>query len=106
MQKVEVTWGRAIKVWWAWTWRLVVYSTLLNTGLILITRLLEVPNRFLIMGVLALVLGLPIGWWVVKTVLGKSFSDFRLALLVPETETETDSPQRPQIGPSGDLFPP
>ena len=78
MQEVELNWERAIKVWWSLAWRGVLFGFIAGFIAGFIVGALGFPN----LGTLAgLVVGIPIGMWVVKLVLAKSFSDFRLALV-------------------------
>lgn len=84
---VEVTWMHALKVWWSITWRTLLYSFLggFVVGFILgfIMGSMGVnPNT--INGVCRIaggIISIPIGIAVVKIVLGKKYSDFRIALI-------------------------
>jgi ABC-type antimicrobial peptide transport system permease subunit len=79
MQEVELTWGRAIKVWWSLAWRGLLFGGLAGFVAGMIVGVLGGEP---IHGSLAgFVMGIPIGMWVVKIILAKSFSDFRLALI-------------------------
>lgn len=82
MQQVELSWERAIKVWWSLAWRGVLFGGIAGFVAGFIFGVLGLPNRSDVAG---LVVGIPISVWVVKIVLAKSFSDFRLALVSPES---------------------
>ena len=90
MQEVEVTWGRAIKVWWTLVWR----GTLIGVGfgavLGFTLGLLGVQPELI--APISLIFAIPIGWWVVKMVLEIHYSDFRLALLRKEPDAPVFSP--------------
>ena len=78
MNEVELNWARAIKVWWSLAWRGILFGSIAGFIAGFIVGYLGFGN----LGALAgLVVGIPIGMWVVKLVLAKSFSDFRLALV-------------------------
>ena len=84
---LEVTWGRAVKVWWSLTWRLVVFGGL--AGFILGAILGGIGGArgasretLALLGNLAgLRVTIPVGMWVVRSVLRKSWSDFEIALI-------------------------
>ena len=84
---VEVTWMHAIKVWWSFTWRMLAYGFIggfiigLFLGFIMAmmgANEVAINNACRIAG---FIIGIPIGIAVVKIVLQKRYSDFRIALL-------------------------
>ncbi|KPK41934.1 MAG: hypothetical protein AMJ78_04160 [Omnitrophica WOR_2 bacterium SM23_29] len=84
---VEVTWMHALKVWWSFTWRVLIYGFIggFIIGLVLgfIMAMMgaspaAVNNACRIGG---FIIGIPIGIAVVKIVLQKKYSDFRIALI-------------------------
>ena len=81
MQEVELSWERAIKVWWSLVWRSLLFGGLAGGVAGFIVGILGFPH---LGGLAGLVVGIPVGMWVVKLVLAKSFSDFRLALVALE----------------------
>jgi hypothetical protein len=90
MERLEVTWKHAIIVWWSLVWRGVLFGMLAASvaGFILglIMGVLGKGESAEVYGQLAgLVAGIPVGIWVVKTILTKEFGNFRIAL-VPSTE--------------------
>lgn len=86
MDELKVTWERAVAVWWSITWRstLLVFAAALGTGFLigLFGAMLHLDKGFLHrLSLLAGVVGgAAIGIWVVKRVLTKRFSDFRIVL--------------------------
>ena len=85
MNEVEVTWGRAIKVWWSLAWRGVLFGGVAGLIAGIIMMLAGAGES----GVRAAgLIGIPVGMWVVKMVIGTEYSDFRIAL-VPTTDTES-----------------
>lgn len=84
---LEVTWGRALKVWWSFIWRALLFTIVAGflAGAIIggIAGALRVNAQMIsLLGSLAgMIVSLPIGVWVVRMVLRKSWSDFRIVLL-------------------------
>ena len=84
MQEVEITWGRAIKVWWSIMWRGSVYGFIAGFVAIFTVGEILTVSELETWGVpISIIAGIPAWMWAVKTVLAKSYSDFRVALLVP-----------------------
>ena len=105
--ELEVTWRRAVRVWWAYLWRAILSTVVAMiigaiAGAILgvVIAVLGAPARLIqIIGYpLGLVIGLPISLVPIKLILGKDFGDFRLVLLakepapVPWTAAPSDTP--------------
>ena len=91
MEELDITWVRAFKIWWSLIWRGLLYGIVLSIvlgfplGLIANALGLEQAQaQFLIQNVIALC-GLFLGIWILKVVLSKSYSDFRI-VLVPSDE--------------------
>ncbi|HZY17695.1 MAG TPA: hypothetical protein VFE82_04395 [Ramlibacter sp.] len=88
--ELEVTWGRAVRVWWAYLWRnllailaMVVAGAGMGFVVGLVLGTLGVPIKT-IQGVATVIgglLGLAISVVPVKLILGKDFGEFRLVLL-------------------------
>jgi hypothetical protein len=91
--ELEITWGRAIRVWWAYIWRYLVLLIVAEIPILIFGVILHficdfiigVPSetRYLIVFVLNLAIGLPLLVIPVKMMLGKNPCDFRLVLLSP-----------------------
>lgn len=87
MSEIEVTWGRVVKVWWSLAWRGILFGFLAGAGAGFVIGFLGAmggmsrESTSLYSMLAGGAVGVPIGLWVVKTVLSKRFSDFRLALI-------------------------
>lgn len=85
MREVEVTFGRLLSIWWAWTWRSVLVAMLLGgaIGFIagLILALLGQPPQTGPIMAFNFLIGLLVGIWMLARVLKMSFPDFRIALI-------------------------
>lgn len=90
--ELEVTWGRLVRIWWAYVWRnLITLVVVLIGGMVLggiigfimglagadksTIRLVTMP--------LGAIIGLAASFVPLKLILGKDFGEFRL-LLVPK----------------------
>ena len=84
---IEVTWGRAIKVWWSLIWRAVLFGGLAGmvaggvVGGILGAMGAPLQTISTVGGWLGILIGIPVGIWVVRSALRKSWSDFRIVLI-------------------------
>jgi F0F1-type ATP synthase membrane subunit c/vacuolar-type H+-ATPase subunit K len=87
---LEVTFSRATKVWWSLLWRAILFGTLAGgaagfvIGIICAAARVAPEQMPRYGGLAGLAVGIPVGIWVVQTVLKKSWSDFRI-VLVPNT---------------------
>jgi hypothetical protein len=95
MQEIEVTWKHAIIIWWAVVWRTVLFVALAGMGVGLVLGFLlagmqDEEQVALVAETAGLLVGIPIGIWVMKTVLTRQFRDFRIAL-VPSTEAKLEN---------------
>jgi hypothetical protein len=90
--ELEVTWGRAIRVWWSYLWRnlIAVAAALVIGGVIggvlgFIMGAAGVPIKTIQIVTIPIgfILGLGISVIPMKMILGKDFGEFRL-LLVPK----------------------
>ena len=88
--ELEITWNRAVRVWWSYLWRNLVGVVLaMIIGMILggvlgfVMGAIGVPVSVirLLVAPLGFVLGLGISVIPIKMILGKDFGDFRLVLL-------------------------
>ena len=84
---LDVTWGRAVRVWWSLTWRLMLFGGLAGFVLGAIFGAIggaagASRDTLAVLGNLAgLMVTIPVGMWVVRNVLRKSWSDFEIALI-------------------------
>ena len=90
LMELEVTWNRAIRVWWAYAWRnLIGVLISMIAGLIIgfmvggIMRMMGFPPLAtqIVIGILSGLCGLAISVVPMKLILGKEFRDFRLVLI-------------------------
>jgi hypothetical protein len=87
---IEVTWGRATKVWWSLLWRAALFGLLAGGAIGFVIGLIlgaagVAAEVITAAGTWAgLLIGIPVGIWVVRTVLRKSWSDFRIVLVPPQ----------------------
>ena len=86
MEKVEVTWGATLKVWWSFVWRCTVFSVIL--GLIvgfIVGFVLGIIGKPELGGTVAVIFGflayIFVSIWVLKRILGKKYKDFSIALI-------------------------
>lgn len=94
MQIMDVTWGRAARVWWSIFWRTFLITILLSvvfgflTGLLLTLAGLEDKTLLWsqLVGIACAILG---GVWAVRKVLQKEYRGYRLAL-IPSTEAQME----------------
>jgi len=84
---VEVTWQRALKVWWSLIWRGLLF-TFLATGAVglaigFIMELIKLnPEVIRTVCIIAgYVVCIPVGIIVTKSILNKHYSDFKIVLI-------------------------
>jgi len=95
MQEIEVTWKHATRIWWAVVWRTVFFGALAGIGAglvfgILLGGMQDEEQVALIAETAGLLVSIPVGIWVMKTVLTTQFRQFRIAL-VPSTEAKLEN---------------
>jgi hypothetical protein len=84
---LEVTWGRAVKVWWSIGWRTLVVSVVLGFAVGIVVGIVAAAGGMGTVAASALgqiiggVLGIIISMWAVRKALTRSFSDFRIVLV-------------------------
>lgn len=85
--ELEVTWGKALRIWWSLIWRGVLYGGIAG----LVARFIAIEIGIALPGpegsldtwatVAGIVVSIPVGMWVVKRVVKLRYSRFRIALL-------------------------
>ena len=81
VKEIDVTWLRALKVWWSITWR----SMLLGFFIcVLVTFAMFAFGLKEYVGLTTSIIGILVGIAAVKFVLGKTYKDFRLVLVKNE----------------------
>jgi hypothetical protein len=87
MNELEVTWGYALRVWWSLFWRALLFSLVIGfvagflVGFFGGLAGMNPKAIPIFSGLAGMIGGIPIGIWVVKVVLQKRFSGYRLALV-------------------------
>ena len=88
--ELEITWGRVVRVWWAYLWRnLIAVVVAMLIGILLgfllgfILGAVGVPTQTikLIVTPIGAILGLAISIFPMKMIMGKDFGEFRLVLV-------------------------
>jgi uncharacterized membrane protein AbrB (regulator of aidB expression) len=88
--ELEVTWNRALRVWWSWFWRSIVMTIaamfcgfIAGAVLGVIGAILKLPIQAIQVGggILGGAIGLVFTLFPIKMILGKDFGEFRLVLL-------------------------
>ncbi|MGC9966702.1 MAG: hypothetical protein ABSE08_14960 [Syntrophobacteraceae bacterium] len=86
MEELEVTWERALTVWWSVAWRSGLFGFLaaLAIGLVItfFGGALHLNPQFIqrLLRLVGIVVGAGAAVWSVKHVLAKKFKDFRIVL--------------------------
>lgn len=93
MQEIEVTFGRAAVIWWAWIWRAMLLTILASVSIGVLLGILERallppqwhsgdPGMMLLIGRLCgALLGSLISIKVLQKILRRPFNGFRIALV-------------------------
>jgi hypothetical protein len=94
MEELEVTWLRAATVWWSIFWRSFVIALVAGAaaGFVIGIALASIGRGDLVEywgRLIGVVVAVPAGVWAVKTVLGKEYRQFRIAL-VPSAEARLE----------------
>lgn len=96
MDKIQVTWGHAINIWWSLSWRILLFGGLAGFALGLLFGIVGtvtgaddnlIQTWSEIGGILV---SIPVGIWVVKTILNKDFRKYRITL-VPSLESRIEA---------------
>ena len=80
MTELEVTFTRAARFWWAYTWRMLLI--MLMVGIVL--GFISVPFGGIVdrvMRIIIILISIPIGVWVFMLVLRKRYRKFKVILL-------------------------
>jgi hypothetical protein len=76
---LEITFERALRIWWAAAWRGIIYSTLAGAVVGGIEGAFLHTLRFIPLSVV--IVNIPIGFLILRTVLRKPFSEFSIRLV-------------------------
>jgi flagellar biosynthesis protein FliQ len=102
MEEIEVTWWHAIKIWWSLTWRIVLFGGLAGLALGLLLGLFgavtgTTDDTIQFWGQIGgMLVSIPIGIWVVKSILNKDFTKYRI-ILVPSLDSRLEAHVQDQI---------
>jgi hypothetical protein len=98
--ELEITWSRAVRVWWSYLWRnliAIVVGLLVGMiiggviGLILGAMGVSVRTIQIVVAPIGFVVGLALFVVPLKMILGKDFGEFRLVLLAKQPQAEPPS---------------
>jgi len=98
--ELEVTWGRAIRIWWSYLWRSIiamivaaVFGGIAGAIVGVIGAILKLPLQGIqiLSGILGIVIGLAVSIVPIKLILGKDYGEFRLVLLSKTAAREPSS---------------
>ena len=87
MEKVEVTYGNASRVWWSFIWRVTLFGVMFGfvlgfIGVFTIGPFVEPETgRKIIAPILGYLGAIPVSIWVFKKILSKKFKTFSVALI-------------------------
>lgn len=87
MQEIEVTFGRAAQVWWAWLWRsmgfVLVFSFISGLVIGFAGHLVGLtPQQIMsISMILGASIGVVVSIWTMSKILKKNFGSFRIVLI-------------------------
>lgn len=96
--ELEVTWKRAIKVWWSYFWRsiLAIIAAAFVGGIVggilgFVLGMFGVAKESIqaVMGPIGFVIGVGISIIPLKLILGKNFGEFRLVLVENQDHENT-----------------
>jgi len=104
--ELEVTWSRAVQVWWSYLWRnliAIVISMIIGgvigfiIGFIMGAMGFSVKVIQFVTMPIGFVIGLAISVVPMKMILGKDFGEFRLVLLAKQPSSELGSTTQQEI---------
>ncbi len=87
MEKVEVTYGNTLRVWWSFMWRASLFSVILGVVLGFIGAFTIGPfvdpetGRNIIAPILGFLGSIWVSIWVLKGILSKKYKTFSVALI-------------------------
>jgi len=83
LKELPVTWSAAFKIWWSITWRWLLFLALGFPFLFwyVATSGAHPEELAILFRWAALLIGVPLGVWIVRSVLRCTWGDFRIALV-------------------------
>lgn len=96
MEKLEVTWGNALLVWWSFVWRATVFGAVAGfvagAALGVVAALTgHADSAELWGGIAGYIVALPISLWCMKIILSKSYENFEVALIARNEAAEEET---------------
>ncbi len=100
--ELEVTWRRAIKVWWSFLWRNLIFilvAALIGWivgfvfGFLMTLVGFSSPTIQYVTSPISFIIGLCISIIPIKLILGKNYGEFRLVLVRPSSENDHELAQ-------------
>lgn len=91
MPQLEITWLRALKIWWSLTWRVMLFGAVagfligIPAGIVMGMLNLDPGLGEVVLQLVMLPIWFALGVWVTHRVLRLEYADFRLAL-IPSNE--------------------
>ncbi|MDE1182258.1 hypothetical protein [Paraburkholderia sp.] len=96
MQQVTVTWERAARIWWAFTWRatLVALASGVLVGLVfaIIGKLTGTTTDVWVTGAWSLLSGVAASLYGMRRAMSKRYADFRIVLVQDDPAEDTARP--------------
>lgn len=86
MEKIEVTWGATLRVWWSYVWRTMLFSGILGCilgfiGGFVVGAMGKPELGGTVGGILGYIGSIPVSIWVLKKILNKKYKEFSVALI-------------------------
>jgi ABC-type amino acid transport system permease subunit len=85
MEALDITYGRAARIWWAWTWRSLLIAVVLGVAIGFAIGFFGAAIGFRHTSVVNVVCagaaGIFAGIWVLAKILKKNFAGFRIVLI-------------------------
>jgi len=84
-QELEVKWNHALRIYWAWLWRSLLFSILFGGifgfGLGFIASMLNLINIQPLFTLFGVIVGIVVSIWMLRNILRKKFKGFHIALI-------------------------
>ena len=99
---LEPTFGRVLKIWWQFAWRVFLYSSVIYFAAILVAVPFQIPwSDWYLVATLAHIIGLfVVGIVVMKSLLQKKFRGFRMCVVAPPETPPTAVPSSSELAPT------
>jgi uncharacterized protein YneF (UPF0154 family) len=85
MEALDITFGRAAKIWWAWTWRSMLIGVVLGIAIGFVIGIFSATvglrHASVVKVVCGIIVFIIVGIWIVTRILKKYFAGFRILLI-------------------------